>query len=365
MNGNKYTEKYNELARSILNYMAENNRGENIIVSPLSFILLLGIAADTVQGKAREEVLRAVGDNMSFEDFLDVLKEIQTDSAKSGSLKSSNAVCIKESISDSVSEEYVRHLSEVFDGRSFSSSDMVRDVNAWIKEKTNGMIENVADESMKQMLVCLMNAIAFESEWKEKYEERDVYFNHFHNSDGSLSKVQMLSSTEKMYIADEFFTGFVKPYKDEKYSYMALLPRKEGNAFLQKTVKQINFTKLLSEVNNNKVFVRIPEYRYEYGKDLTGLCHNMGINTLFTTEADFSPLSSESLMMGSIVYKAHIEVDRKGTKAAVDSMGIVLGDIGSIFNREIVILNRPFVYAIMDTETKLPVFTGIYNRANV
>ena len=28
-----------------------------------------------------------------------------------------------------------------------------------------------------------------------------------------------------------------------------------------------------------------------------------------------------------------------------------------------VCLDRPFVYAIMDTETRLPVFTGIYNQA--
>jgi len=96
---------------------------------------------------------------------------------------------------------------------------------------------------------------------------------------------------------------------------------------------------------------------------LTGLFKDMGVSTLFTPEADFSPMSSEWLKVDSIVHKAHIEVDRKGTKAAAVTMAFVVAGCAPSMDLKSVVLDRPFVYAIMNTETKLPVFVGLYNKA--
>ena len=67
--------------------------------------------------------------------------------------------------------------------------------------------------------------------------------------------------------------------------------------------------------------------------------------------------------MDSIIHKARIEVDRQGTKAAAVTMGAI--EVGCAFpldKPKVVELDRPFVYAIMDNKTGLPVFTGIVNK---
>jgi len=363
MNTTKYSTKYNEITRLLLERLAKDKKNENIVFSPMSIVLLLGIVADAVQGKSRDEILGVIGGGFSFEELLTVLKEIQADATESGSLVSSNAVCIKDSISKSIRPEYKNRLKDTFDGKLFASADIVHDVNAWVKEKTNGMIENAADESMNHMLACLMNAIAFDAEWMEKYEDDDIHEDEFNNADGTLSEVQMLESSEDTYIEDEFFTGFVKPYKDKKYAFMALLPKKKSASFLHRAVNQIDFSKLLSEATYETVYVTMPEYKYDFGEDLTGLFKDMGVSTLFTPEADFSPMSSEWLKVDSIVHKAHIEVDRKGTKAAAVTMAFVVAGCAPSMDLKSVVLDRPFVYAIMNTETKLPVFVGLYNKA--
>lgn len=74
-------------------------------------------------------------------------------------------------------------------------------------------------------------------------------------------------------------------------------------------------------------------------------------------------MSREWLKVDSIVHKAHIEVDRKGTKAAAVTMAFVVAGCAPLGGFKSVVLNRPFVYAIMNRETKLPVFAGIYNQA--
>ncbi|MBR5789734.1 MAG: hypothetical protein IKX99_06485, partial [Lachnospiraceae bacterium] len=136
----------------------------------------------------------------------------------------SNAVCVKEDIKDSIIPDYTERLADIYDGKLFASSDMARDVNAWVEEKTKGMIKNAAGDSLKDVVACLMNAVAFEAKWEELYEKDDIYEEEFHNEDGSVVNVDMLHSKEYGWIENENLTGFIKSYKDEKYAFMALLP---------------------------------------------------------------------------------------------------------------------------------------------
>lgn len=359
-----YTGKYNEIAGKLLESSLKTKKDENIVLSPMSVIMLLGIAADAVDGKTRDEVIRMLCDGSSYEDCLDVLKEIQKASARSGFLMSSNAVCVKKNILASITDGYEERLKVNFAGNLFSSDDIVRDVNVWVNEKTKGMIKDAVNDSMNQMLACLMNAIAFEAEWMEQYEDEDIHEGEFNNADGTVSEVQMLESSEDTYIEDDFFTGFIKPYKDEDYAFMALLPKKKSAFFLLRAVKQIDFSKLLNESAYGTVYVTMPEFKYDFGEDLTGFCKEFGVSTLFTPEADFSPMSKEWLKVDSIIHKAHIEVDRKGTKAAAVTMAYVVVGCAPSMDFKTVCLDRPFVYAIMNTKTGLPVFTGIYNQAD-
>lgn len=360
----EYTGKYNEIAGKLLESFLKAKNGENIVLSPMSVIMLLAIAADSVDGKTRDEIVQVLCEDSSYEDCLAVLKEIQEASAGSESLMSSNAVCVKKNIYASITEGYEERLKENFAGKLFSSDDIVKDVNAWVVKKTKGMIKDAVDDSMDQMLACLMNAVAFEAEWMEQYEDEDIHQGDFNNADGTVSEVQMLESSEDTYIEDDFFTGFVKPYKVEDYAFMALLPKKKKSAsFLLRAVKQIDFSKLLDEATYGTVYVTMPEFKYDFGEDLTGLCKELGISTLFTPEADFSPMTKELLKVDSIIHKAHIEVDRKGTKAAAVTMEFVVAGCATSMDFKTVCLNRPFVYAIMNTKTGLPVFTGVYNQA--
>lgn len=130
-----------------------------------------------------------------------------------------------------------------------------------------------------------------------------------------------------------------------------------------RALKQIDFTDLFRGAPYDTVYVTMPEFKYDFGEDLTWLCKELGISTVFTPAADFSPMSSEWLKVEAIIHKAHIEVDRHGTKAAAVTMAYAVAGCAPSFDFKSVELDRPFVYAIMDTETGLPVFTGIHNKA--
>ena len=370
----RYTPRYNELAVRTLRYLSES-KTDNVVFSPFSVLMLLSIAADAVDGDTRQEIFNVISSDLPYEKYRDMISELQRlfteivsvndgedEYERGGEVVSANAVCVQKSIENSLNAEYENHLAK-YHGKLFVSEDIVADVNSWVKENTRGMIGQVADDSMKQMMACLMNAIAFEAEWEEIYDEDDIYEDDFTDVDGNVHEVQMMDSTEFSYIENEKFTGFIKPYKGMDYSYMALLPKQEGQAAMDSAIESLNLSKLFESAIDKKVYVTMPEFKYDFGKDLTDLCKKMGINLLFSPQADFSPLSSEWLKMEAIIHKAHIEVDRKGAKAAAVTMGVVVCGCAPDFEEtKSVRLDRPFIYAIMHNGTNLPVFAGITNH---
>lgn len=109
-----------------------------------------------------------------------------------------------------------------------------------------------------------------------------------------------------------------------------------------------------------RVYISMPEFRCSFGDNLSDICQRLGIKTVFTEYADFSPLAKEQLMLGEILHKAYIEVDRKGTRAAAATRGEVL--FTGVPSFDYAKLDRPFVYAVVHRKTGLPVFVGLTNR---
>ena len=355
-------ERYNKLTRQILDGLMAEHPGENVAFSPYSILTLLAIAANASAGESREQIVKALGAD-SYESLLSDIDRLQTKLAKTGQLSAANAALVNASIADSITPGYDEQLKKLFDGSLIMSKDMISDVNTWVKEKTDGQICQIADESMNAMLACLINAILFDADWKEKYETNDIYEGDFTNADGTTSAVQMLSSTEWRYLENDFFTGFAKPYK-ENYSYVALLPKKaKSKSFLKRAIKELDIPELLRNAEEIKTIVEMPEFETAFGQDITRLCQNMGITEIFTPCADFSPMSSKWLRMDQIVHKAKIEVNRKGTRAAAVTMGVMVAGCAPDFkNIRFVTLDRPFLYAVVHNETGLPVFAGMVNH---
>ena len=356
-----YSKNYNDFARKVLGYYCDTEKGQNIITSPYSILTLLAIAADATAGETSEQILRVLPSGDAVDSG--TAKNPRDVFGRDGTFKSANAVCVRKDLESTINESYREKLKEHFGGELFVSNDIVSDVNDWAKAKTKGMIDQIAESSMRNMVMALLNAACFEGKWTEDYTEDDIEYERFCNADKSASEVAMLCTFESEYIENESFTGFVKPYENNEYSFMALLPKTASDDAIKTAIHMLDFSEVFSSRIQENVEARIPEFRYTSGGDVAPMMRDLGITTIFSDHADFSPLSSEWLRLESVIHKARIEVDRQGTKAAAVTMGAI--EFGCAFpldKPKVVELDRPFVYAIMDNKTGLPVFTGIVNK---
>ena len=105
----------------------------------------------------------------------------------------------------------------------------------------------------------------------------------------------------------------------------------------------------------------IPKFSYDYDIEMSGALKSLGMTKPFdAAKADFSALGSSdsgNIFISRVLHKAYIAVDGKGTKAgaatAVETVYTAIEE--GVYK---VTLDRPFVYAIIDDATGLPVFIG-------
>lgn len=344
--------------------------GNNTLISPESVLSALAMTANGADGDTlteMEEVLCGGMEIQSFNEYMYTYHNRLTN-PKKVTFHLANSIWLKDE-DISVGETFLQTDKNYYNADVFLAdfdTKTVEDINHWVNGNTNGMIPQLLEEIPESAVMYLINALAFEGEWETQYEEKQV------NEDGTFTDcfgeeitVTMLGSMETQYITGDNVTGFVKNYQGGDYAFLALLP--EEGMGLEEYLASLSGEDFLALYDNRtcqNVRVQIPEFTYEYGTEFKKPLTAMGMESAFEPSADFSRMADTDtgcLYINRVLHKTYIQVDRAGTKAAAVTaveMGKQSNAGMEIIDPPTVYLNRPFLYAIIDTETGLPIFIG-------
>ena len=204
--------------------------------------------------------------------------------------------------------------------------------------------------------------LTFDAKWETKYEKKDIREKLFTNYDKSQATTQMMYSEESIYLSDKGVQGFAKNYSGGQYSFVALLPEEDKDIYEYAASLTGNaWQSLWENKTTDSVQVSIPEFSYDRQRSLIGVLSKLGMTDMFDeTLADFSGLAPhDSLYCSEVNQKVFIQVDRNGTKAAAITWAGMNKSSAMIEDQKTVYLDRPFLYAIADNNTGLPLFLGI------
>jgi serpin B len=117
----------------------------------------------------------------------------------------------------------------------------------------------------------------------------------------------------------------------------------------------------LNDARGTTVTAALPKFTYEFDIEMNKFLSAMGMPSAFdSAHADFSNLGVSpggNIYINRVLHKTFIEVDERGTKAAAVTK-VEIDTTSAPPPPPEVILDRPFVYAIIDNATNLPVFIG-------
>ena len=334
----------------------------NILISPMSVILALAMTANGAVSETLAQMQALLGGGIPLDELNEYLysytaKIENTDKVK---LHIANSIWFKESLH--VNQGFLQTNADFYDAAAYSSAFDARteqDINNWVSDNTDGMIERIlGDDEIGDYCMILLNAVAFDAEWQSVYFTENVRRGVFTDVNAAEADADFMHSNERRYLDDGMATGFIKPYAG-RYSFAALLPN-EGVS-IESYIESLTGTGFLETLCNAEyanVSAYIPKFEYEFEIVMNDLLKELGIPDAFDNErADFSGITETRIWIEKVFHKTFISVNELGTQAGAASM-VAMASSRPPDDIIVIRLDRPFVYAIIDDATNLPVFIG-------
>lgn len=233
-----------------------------------------------------------------------------------------------------------------------------RAINDWVSQQTADRIRDLMPPGSINELtrLVLANAIYFKADWVTpftSYAEPQAF--------STLAGEQVLMPFMSLrmgfpYAATGEYQAIAIPYKGERTRMVILLPAVEQFAAFERTLTWERLETILASLRPSDVRLTLPKFRYETKLDLARTLADLGMAAPFTAgEADLSGIDgTRNLYISQVFHKAFVAVDEKGTEAAA-ATGITV-EVTSLPTSMIV--DRPFVFLIQDTETGTILFMG-------
>ena len=350
---------------------ANRNEGDNLMISPISLEVDLGMFINGLEGETLKEVLKTMGlESYTKEQINDFFQTMMTGIEKADEaaiFKSANAFWYNQN--KKANAEFLSIIKEKYDAKAeamdFGDPKTVDVINAWCAEQTNGRIDKMLDFTVPAELFHLMNAVYFKSRWEDVFFKEATSKQPFHYADGHTTDIDLMHTQYRaLYVETDEFQSAIKPFIDGAFQFVMILP-KEG----------VDAAKAIPAVFNYEQFTSLGSKSVDLDLYLPKFTSDYKENKLFPYMANINP--SLKFLKDDITFIEGIEddsalaatqktfflVDEEGAEAAaVTDMTAVT----SYIDREVEIvymrLDRPFFYAIVESNTQCPLFIGYYGN---
>ena len=350
--------------------------GASTLVSPLSVALALSMTANGADGETLAQFEEVLGGGASIEAINTTCRGLLTVYQNlTGSTRCSIANSVWLDPEGQIKDEFVGKCRGIYDAQVFqgdlSAPSIVTDLNRWISDHTNKLIPNLINQPFDKNTACLLvNALYLKNTWQTEFDPLCTHEMDFRHASGSDSRVDYLQhfDTQLSYLQGEGAQGAVLPYDDGRLAFFVLLPdlypdspdlgdwlnTLEGDALVQ-----------LLKDRTDATFLRfaMPKFEAEWKGSLAGILPQMGLENAFLEgTANFSRLGDNpyGYWISQVVHGAKIKVNEKGTEAAAATAVANAGGAAPPQEGVTLVLDRPFLYGIVDLQFGVPLFLGTY-----
>lgn len=360
-----------DLGAGLMQYAAAQE-AENPVLSPLSAYLCLAMLMPGANENTKAEFEKILGADWDYVSALaaDIAAQLEK---TGGSTKLDLANSIWTDDDKAVIEEEWLKTVKAYFGPDIYSADLPSDgalkaINKWVNDKTNGMIPKLHDENYdKDTIMVLLNALYMKADWAHKFEGNYTNDREFTKADGSTVTVPFMNMFEayESYIKTEDAEGIMLPYDDGRLAFIALKPGSGDARGYASSLTGAKLKELIAAAKADTfVTVNMPKFSTGYSVYLTDALKAMGMTDAFDPFlADLSGAGrgvDGPLYISYVFQRVKVDVDEEGTEAAAVTE-IATAERCALPADEPIVLtfDKPFVYAIVDTETGVPLFAGV------
>ena len=357
----------NQFSFELFNRVFNPHQQRNVFISPTSIAIALTMTYNGANGATQSDMASALNLNdLSLEDINVNYQKLQQKWQKADSqvqLSIANSLWAKEGVPfkhkflKSNREYYAAQITNL----NFSNPGAKNIINSWIKEATQGKIERVVNNITPEDVLLLINAIYFKGNWANQFDQNLTTAESFHISDNFSKPHPLMSQTGKYrYFENDQFQAVSLPYEDNQLSMYVFLPneRSDLTTFSHELTFE-NWQKWSEQFRLQEGAIKLPKFQLEYEVLLNQALTDLGMGIIFEdNQADFSAMTSQSVLIDRIKHKTFIEVNEEGTEVAgTTSIGLTPTSLNMAQPFEMIV-NRPFFFVINDNQTSTILFMG-------
>lgn len=337
--------------------IAADQKKNNIMLSPTSLNFALGILAEGAAGDTKEKLNEYLGTDKYTEYAMVYLEKLNAYNKNGSKLKIADAVWGDDNIA--LEQKFKESVSENFDSEvknlDFSDGEAAsRSINEWCNKNTEGLIpEIVTSEAISGSTgLCVTNSLYFEAGWEKAWSVSEKAETFGNNGEETI----YMTGSADDYYENEYATAFGKNYANG-LSFIGILPKKEGEF----TLEGLDINGLMnSNPEYDQVSCKMPNLNFETSAELTEYLKALGLENIFSENADFSGITKSGINVSSILQKTKLELDEKKTKAA--AVTAIFSDkcaapVDNMIIKE-VNLQRPFAFLVYDMSNDEILFMG-------
>jgi serpin B len=224
-------------------------------------------------------------------------------------------------------------------------------------------VDLIPDGTLDELTrLVLVNAIWFKAPWHQAFEPTITRDLPFHRADGSTVDVPMMAdaASHAGYAEGPGWRAASIPYAGQELAMAVFVPAPGHDVSdVEAALADGGLARALgSFAQDGAVDLLLPRWRTRTAAPLKEVLAALGMPTAFTDAADFSGMThDERLLIQDALHQGFVAVDEEGTEAAA-ATAVVVGTTSAELPQRVVHADRPFVFAIHDVATGVPLFLG-------
>lgn len=348
----------------------QKSKGSNTVYSPISLYMALTMLAETTDNSTRGEILNLLSTNdMSLisSETPKLFRSLYTDN-EIGKLNLANSLWLskdfdfnKETI-DKLTSNYYAHSFSV----DFTNPGTSKNISDWISKYTGGKLGTnpSAFDPNPSQIMSIINTIYFYDQWQSEFDPTLTKAENFNLEDKTTVSCDFMNTqTIQGFSRGDNYTSSSLKFKND-CSMVFVLPD-EGVSPYDIIDNPTALAEAINYMGTSKekygiVNFKIPKFNFSNDLQLNDAIKALGVEKIFSSEADFSPLSAKDLFVSTVKQSATIAIDEIGCEAAAYTKIDIFG-AGIPSDKADMILNRPFIFAIKDGNG-IPLFIGVINN---
>ncbi len=354
-------ESQTRLARVLLGKIADGQaKGTNLIVSPASLAGML----TAIDLGADDALRRSIGIVLQIEpgeaagSEADALRTATAKLSEVGELASATRIVFSPANPASAEALTKLHDAGVEAGVSdLRSSDALAVINDWVDRETHGKVSHIVDHDSApdDTGFLALNALYFKDVWRSPFDKRATAPADFQSSAETRIRTGFMHSRPGKYscVEDDKFIAVDLPFASLRFS-MVVITTKRAPVGIKEFDDHVGWLSGRDFETREPAIVSMPQLTVDARTDLIKPLVALGLDQ----NGSFPKFTALPLRLSKVLQIVKLLWNEEGAEVAAVTAGMASRSLQMAAPAFDIVVDKPFLYGLRDTETGLLVVAG-------